>query len=445
MKTDRGNHPIVLWPVLIHQTKIFHPFHYFASTLIRLNPQLSKLRAFGTDGEFQLIRAFSVTFPKAVHLRCMNHIRQNVKDKLRALGIPQTAWKEFLADVFGVQKGSHFEMGLVDAHSGDSFWEALHSLEERWNNLEKGCSPPGANPQFYRWFCAHKAKDIVECALPEIRSKAGLDPSHHFTTNNSESLNHVIKQEVDWKESKLPVLVEHLRSVVKRHNAELEKAVIRIGEWQFTTQYQQLEVPESTWFEMPPECQEKHMKKVLTFSIVPSKLFSVASTSSCIVPQPSKSGNQCTKSSTAFLESIHPDTLVPCRSAENGSQHVLDVAVEDCGITQIPFPTLNNMWNKAERLVQADGAILKVPWSPDAKARLVMSSSSEHPHLVKAQGDKYSCDDKCIMFKGFSLCSHVIAAAQHNGDLQSFLESQQGRCQPNLTAIGNLGMPAGAG
>ena len=124
---------------------------------------------------------------------------------------------------------------------------------------------------------------------------------------------------------------------------------------------------------------------------------------------------------------------------------MLDVAVEDCGITQIPFPTLNNMWNKAERLVQADGAILKVPWSPDAKARLVMSSSSEHPHLVKAQGDKYSCDDKCIMFKGFSLCSHVIAAAQHNGDLQSFLESQQGRCRPNLTAIGNLGMPAGAG
>ena len=294
-------------------------------------------------------------------------------------------------------------MGLVDAHSGDSFWEALQGLEERWNNLEKGCSPPGANPQFYRWFCAHKAKDIVECALPEIRSKAGLDPSRHFTTNNSESLNHVIKQEVDWKESKLPVLVEHLKSVVNHHNAELDKAVIRRGEWQFT---QQLEVPESTWFQMLPECQEKHMKKVLTFPIVPNKLFSVALTSSCIVSQPYKSGNQCTKSSTAFLESIHPDTLAPCCSAENGSQHVLDVAVEDCGITQIPFPTLNNMWNKAERLVLADGAIVKVPWSPDPKARLVMSSSSEHPQLVKAQGDKYSCDDKCIMFKGFH-CAHM--------------------------------------
>ena len=38
VKTYRGNHPIVLGPVLIHQTKTFRPFHYFASTLIRLNP-----------------------------------------------------------------------------------------------------------------------------------------------------------------------------------------------------------------------------------------------------------------------------------------------------------------------------------------------------------------------------------------------------------------------
>ena len=131
-------------------------FHYFASTLIRLKPELSRLQAFGTDGELQLTRAFSIAFPRAVHLRCVNHIRQN---ELNVLGIPQTAWKDFLADIFGIQKGSHFEMGVVDAHTGNSFWEALQEPEERCNNLEKGCSLPGAHPQFYRWFCAHKAKD----------------------------------------------------------------------------------------------------------------------------------------------------------------------------------------------------------------------------------------------------------------------------------------------
>ena len=117
------------------------------------------------------------------------------------------------------------------------------------------------------------------------------------------------------------------------------------------------------------------------------------------------------------------------------------MAVEDCGITTASFPTLKNIWNKAERLVQANGAILKVPRSSDTKARLVMSSSSEHPHLVKTQGKKYMINAPCSN----SLCSLAIAAAHENGDLQSFLDSQQSKCRPNLTAIANQGMPIGSG
>ena len=46
VKTTRnGNHPILLGPVLIHQTKTLRPFHYFASTLVHLNPKLSGLQS----------------------------------------------------------------------------------------------------------------------------------------------------------------------------------------------------------------------------------------------------------------------------------------------------------------------------------------------------------------------------------------------------------------
>ena len=45
-----------------------------------------------------------------------------------------------------------------------------------------------------------------------------------------------------------------------------------------------------------------------------------------------------------------------------------------------------------------------------------MSSSSEHSHLIKTKVRRnslqYLCDEKCAMFKGFALCSHVIAACQ---------------------------------
>ena len=244
VKTEKGNHPIVLGPVVIHQTKTFRPFHCFASTLIRLSPKLIHLQAFGTDGESELINDFSLAFPKSVHLWCVNHIRQNVKDKLHALKIQKNLWKEFLTDIFGVQKGSHLEMGLIDSPSKTEFWRSLSNFQERWNNLERGCVVPGTGPK-------------------------------------------------------------------------------------------------------------------------------------------------------------------------------------------------------------SNGSILKVPWSPDKKSRFVRSSSSVHPHLASIKPDKsllYCCDEKCLMFKGFSLCLHVIAAAQDYGDLCSFLQSyNHGKYGPNFTIIAGQGMPSGSG
>lgn len=49
------------------------------------------------------------------------------------------------------------------------------------------------------------------------------------------------------------------------------------------------------------------------------------------------------------------------------------------------------------------------------------------------------------MFKGFSICFHVVATAHVNGDLRSFLDSVNGVCGPNLTAIANHDMPSGTG
>ena len=81
-ETTRGNNPLPLGPILIHQTKTFRPFHYLASMLIQLNPQLAELRAFGTDGEPELIKAFEICFSKAVQLRCTNHLWQNVRTSM---------------------------------------------------------------------------------------------------------------------------------------------------------------------------------------------------------------------------------------------------------------------------------------------------------------------------------------------------------------------------
>ncbi len=99
------------------------------------------LRAYGTDGEPELIKAFGICFPKAIRLRCTNHMRQNIKEKLRALNIQESVSKEFLADIFGTRIGTHFEAGLADADSEASFTKSLEGVEAKWNNLEMSCNP----------------------------------------------------------------------------------------------------------------------------------------------------------------------------------------------------------------------------------------------------------------------------------------------------------------
>ena len=191
LKTRDGQNPIILGPCLIHQTKLFRPFHYFASTLVRLRPSLAGIKCFGTD-ESELIKAFSAVFPSAIHLRCANHLRQNVKDKLSSLNIDTNVCLEIIADIFGRQKGTHFESGLVDCTSKKIFWKSLGTRKEHWNNLERSCQP-SEEPKFHKWFIDYKAKDFADCIILEIRRKVGF--TKLFTTNCSESLNHMVKQE----------------------------------------------------------------------------------------------------------------------------------------------------------------------------------------------------------------------------------------------------------
>ena len=125
----------------------------------------------------------------------------------------------------------------------------------------------------------------------------------------------------------------------------------------------------------------------------------------------------------------------------------LDIPVEECNLPSLPSSTLQGIWAKAEVLVNSPTDIIETPWvKSEYKAKLVKSSSSDYPHLVKAStsGFDYKCDDKCQMFKAFSLCSHVVAVAQVNGNLKNFLESHPNKFVPNLSAISQRNMPSGS-
>lgn len=52
-------HPVLLGPMLVHENKTFQSYHYLASSMVSLCPQLCFLMAFGTDREKALGDAFT--------------------------------------------------------------------------------------------------------------------------------------------------------------------------------------------------------------------------------------------------------------------------------------------------------------------------------------------------------------------------------------------------
>ena len=191
----------------------------------------------------------------------------------------------------------------------------------------------------------------------------------------------------------------------------MRELFLRRGLWRFTSEYESLVVSESKWFsQMKDVARKSHLQKV--FSQVPVDTYK--------------------SSQSSLASSLQPQ---------------LSVSVEECGIKGLAEATLQSMWAKAEALVKSSGEIIKVPWSDDDKERLVKSSSSSQPHLVTRDSKNnklYRCDSQCPMFKGFCICSHVLATAQVNGELKSYLDNIK-VCKPNLAAIADHGMPSGTG
>ena len=77
MRTKKN--PVMLGPMMVHRRKLFSTYHFFASSLVSLNPSIAQLRSFGTDGEECLYSAFAAQFPFATHLRCFLHFCDNCK------------------------------------------------------------------------------------------------------------------------------------------------------------------------------------------------------------------------------------------------------------------------------------------------------------------------------------------------------------------------------
>ena len=85
--------------------------------------------------------------------------------------------------------------------------------------------------------------------------------------------------------------------------------------------------------------------------------------------------------------------------------------------------------------------------APGGIGYLVRSYSGSRPHHVTVKKDgQYCCDADCPNWRSLRLCSHTVATAENEGQLQRFVQwYKKSRSNPNITKLVTTTMPKGRG
>ena len=141
------------------------------------------------------------------------------------------------------------------------------------------------------------------------------------------------------------------------------------------------------------------------------------------------------------------DLEFPFTSQERSTteESPLSVSVNSfCSQVVVQEHILTAIWRKAAELLKEDGSIVE---APGGTGFLVKSNSRPRPHHVTLKkSGQYCCDSECPNWQSLCICSHSVAAAEKEGDLEPFVEwYKRSKKLPNLTKLITTKMPKGRG
>ena len=168
---------------MVHTDEKQETFHYFASTMRKVNSDIENILFVGSDRQRSIENGLAPQLPIAHFLVCKKHVEDNIKMKMAALGIQDKA--NYLIEIFG----DRTSRGLIDSESREEFESRLLQLEDVWENRPTG-------DEFYTNFVAHIAEDMKCKMILPIRRAAGLGDKF-FYNNSTESINSSLKREVE--------------------------------------------------------------------------------------------------------------------------------------------------------------------------------------------------------------------------------------------------------
>ena len=251
---DENAFPIFLGPIFFHDNSDFETycafFHHLKMKLIDAN--LTKL-VIGTDDEAAMVKAITTAFPESTHVLCTRHLKQNTNQKLLDDAVDKAERNQILNKIYG-------QDGIL--HADDTI-----CFEEKCSELEEQCAQ--ISTKFHRYFTG-RLKTLLKLKVNDP-VRQDMVPSR-WTNNNCESLNHVLKQAIDWRSKPLVDLVSIMQDIADGQFKDLRSAMIRTGEFRLADSHRHFELTKTDWVNKTDVQREKAFRRFRKFVFIPKNV-----------------------------------------------------------------------------------------------------------------------------------------------------------------------------
>lgn len=246
VRDDTGESPIFWGPLFIHDNSDFDTYSTFFNHLSTklMDTDTTKL-VIRSDEELALVNAITKAFPDSNHILCKRHLYQNTKQKLVDDCIDKESRQTILDLIFG-------DEGLVTADDSICFDVKSEEIETRLRDSTK----------FSNYF-EKKLKPNLKNKVQKPLSSGLIE--NVWTNNNSESLNHVLKQAIDWKSKPLLDLIDILTSLIEAQYKGMRRALVSIGQFRLADSHQQFQMSKTVWASKTTDERDRHYKRLRSF------------------------------------------------------------------------------------------------------------------------------------------------------------------------------------
>ena len=171
----------------------------------------------------------------------MENLKRQLKNKV---GMPEKSSKQIVGEIFGPD-------GLTSLDTSVSFAQKASEIERRF----------GEKVGSY----------LTEKLIPTIRehvfeiSKTDERIPINWKNNHCESINHILKLNLNWKPAKIPDLIKMLEKEVSLQESLTRGALYGTGNFELSPEAACLRVPQSVW-QQKKDCEKQMLyRKFLSF------------------------------------------------------------------------------------------------------------------------------------------------------------------------------------